>query len=124
MAINGQKRAFVLELDSSWVLIAAGHVAKEIAKDIASDATLSWRRLVDVFAGKSLPSIPIAFEPSEWAALEEDGTDYAALPLNRLYRAALHAADVMPLTANDIRTADLRALRVRPGDAVPQTFVA
>lgn len=107
--IDDYASCFVIELDRTWFLMTAGHVIKNIADSVLGGATLSKLRLVDVFAGKSLPPLPVAFDVSDWVAIEEDGADFAALPLNPLVRAGLVAAGVVPLAESHVGAASLDA---------------
>lgn len=91
---------FVVELAGAWFLITAGHWIKKredgLERALAAGYALERIQLVDSFAGKTSTPLPITFDLSEWAAMYDDdqGIDFAALPLNPLFRRGLEAAGV------------------------------
>lgn len=90
---------FVVEVADVWFLITAGHWIKGangLEAAMAAGYTLEKLQLVDAFAGQTTQPLPITFEISEWVAMYEDdkGVDFAALPLNPIFRKGLESGGV------------------------------
>lgn len=91
---------FLIEVSGLWLYVTAGHVLREIESALDAGYKLSVWRLDDQTAGNSFEgkAIPIDFDIDRWIVLEDEeiGLDYAALPLDDLYRLGFEAGNASP----------------------------
>ena len=93
---------FVVEVETKWFYITAGHILRDIQKAIKARSRFDLWRLGDQTAGNHFgaAAIPYSFETNHWIVLEneESGLDYAAVELGNLYRSQLEVGGVIPLS--------------------------
>jgi hypothetical protein len=92
---------FVINVQGLWFYITAGHIVRDIQTAVAAGSKFDVWRFGDQSAGEATPSpgVPFDYVAEEWIVIRDEavGTDYAALWLRDLYRAALEQGGVIPL---------------------------
>ncbi|WP_395699934.1 hypothetical protein [Aquabacterium sp.] len=104
---------FVVEIESDWYLLTAGHVIERLRRLNVAGAVLSAGRLVDAFAGTSFPPLPADLNLDDWATIDDDetGADFAVVPIDAFTRRGLAAAGVIPLGDQYVGAADFARYR-------------
>jgi hypothetical protein len=95
---------FVIESESAWFLVTAGHVVRGIRDAVKAGIDHHTFSLNDQLArtdgqkGRAF-NLPYYFEETDWIIIEEDpvGTDYAAAILRPFIAAGLAAGGVKPI---------------------------
>ncbi|HYD79855.1 MAG TPA: hypothetical protein VEC06_08600 [Paucimonas sp.] len=91
---------FLADISGIWFYITAGHNLKAIAKGLDAGYTFNTWRLDDSTAGHKFDQgIPIDFNLDHWLVIEneDEGLDYAALPLHILYARQLEVGGATPI---------------------------
>jgi hypothetical protein len=92
---------FLMEVGGVWFYVTAGHVLRGIESAVRQGYTFDVWRLDDQTAGNSFggAAIPFHFDPAQWLVVRDEcaGIDYAATPLDALYRRQLEAGGAIPL---------------------------
>jgi len=92
---------FLVLIDGIWFYVTAGHILRDIRESLAQGATWDIWRLDDQTAGSKFngAAVPYAFDLEKWLVLEDEaaGLDYAAVPLEAMYRMQLEAGRAVPI---------------------------
>lgn len=76
---------FLVEVESHWFLVTAGHVIVDIRIGCASGNTYSDFTLHDKLAGNRFPfGVPVPFDDDAWIVFNTQDADIAATPLSWL----------------------------------------
>lgn len=93
---------FLVEAGGLWFYVTAGHILRRIQAALGAGGEFDVWRLDDQTAGNRFngAAIPYAFDINRWLVIEDDetGLDYAAVPLETIYRLQLQAGGAIPIT--------------------------
>jgi hypothetical protein len=92
---------FLVEGGDVWFYVTAGHILRDIRASLANGGEFDVWRLDDQTAGNRFngAAIPYAFDIDKWLVIDDEdvGLDYAALPLDTIYRLQLKAGGAIPI---------------------------
>lgn len=91
---------FLVEIDSEWCFVTAGHVIRHIRLALQGGSTFDiWRFGDQTAAHRFTNGVPYDFNLDHWLVLEDEsiGVDYAGVLVTGLYRAQLAAGGAQPL---------------------------
>lgn len=91
--------AFVVSVRDIWFLVTAGHILRGLDSRLHAGRRIVKSRLMDGFASEeSFPTIPFALGDIPQWYIDDDGLDYALIPLRPAYVAPLIAGGVWALS--------------------------
>ncbi len=89
---------FLVEVESHWFLVTAGHVITDIRQGCALGTAYSEFTLHDKLAGNRFPfGVPIPFDDDAWIVFDTQDADIAATPLSWLIVDNLKAGGIAPI---------------------------
>lgn len=106
---------FILEVQSRWYWVTAGHILEEIQEVIeSSDQDADAFRLIDSFGSDPVDTTPIPFNfEGAWKWFEHDdglGLDYGAVALGELEKRNLQK-NIVPVSARDWKNLNSQSFR-------------
>jgi hypothetical protein len=92
---------FITNICDRWFYVTAGHILRDIRTSLNAGGIFDIWRLGDQTAGNQFKdtAIPFDFNIDDWLIIEDEqnGLDYAAIPLREIYCRQLHAGGVEPI---------------------------
>lgn len=92
---------FLVEVGGVWFYVTSGHILRDIRAALNVGVVFDVWRLDDQTAGNQFRGValPYAFDIDKWLVMEnqEIGLDYAAVPLDWIYRRQLEVGRAIPI---------------------------